>query len=46
MRDLRSLRTRYGFEVVRARKLELFCGRQNLAKSLDVALERAAQLLA
>ena len=32
--------------IVRARKLELFGGRQNLAKSLDVALERAAQLLA
>jgi SulP family sulfate permease len=31
--------------IVRARKLELFGGRQNLAKSLDVALERAAQVL-
>jgi len=32
--------------IVRARKLELFGGRRNLAKSLDVALERAAQVLA
>ena len=32
--------------IVRARKLELFGGRQNLAKTLDVALERARQLLA
>ena len=32
--------------IVRARKLELFGGRQNLAKTLDMALERARQLLA
>jgi sulfate permease, SulP family len=32
--------------IVRARKLELFGGRQNLAKTLDIALERARQLLA
>jgi hypothetical protein len=30
---------------VRARKLELFGGRQNLAKSLDIALQRARQIL-
>ena len=29
--------------IVRARKLELF-GRRNLAKSLDIALQRAAEL--
>ena len=32
--------------IVRARKLELFGGRQNLAKNLDIALERARQVLA
>ena len=32
--------------IVRARKLELFGGRQNLAKSLDIALDRARQVLA
>jgi len=31
--------------IVRARKLELFGGRQNLAKNLDIALERARQVL-
>ena len=31
--------------IVRARKLELFGGRQNLAKSLDIALDRARQVL-
>lgn len=31
--------------IVRARKLELFGGRQNLAKTLDIALERARQVL-
>jgi SulP family sulfate permease len=31
--------------IVRARKLELFGGRQNLAKSLDIALQRARQIL-
>jgi SulP family sulfate permease len=31
--------------IVRAGKLEVFGGRQNLAKSLDVALERAGQVL-
>ena len=31
--------------IVRAGKLELFGGRQNLAKSLDIALERANQIL-
>ena len=31
--------------IVRARKLELFGGRQNLAKSLEIALERARQIL-
>jgi sulfate permease, SulP family len=31
--------------IVRARKLEFFGGRQNLAKSLDIALERARQVL-
>jgi SulP family sulfate permease len=29
----------------RARKLELFGGRENLAKNLDTALERARQIL-
>ena len=32
--------------IVRARKLELFGGRENLAKNLDIALERARQVLA
>ncbi len=32
--------------IVRGRKLELFGGRQNLAKSLDIALDRARQVLA
>ena len=32
--------------LVRARKLEAFGGRENLAKTLDVALQRAQQLLA
>jgi len=31
--------------IVRAGKLEVFGGRQNLAKTLDIALERAGQLL-
>lgn len=31
--------------LVRARKLEAFGGRQNLAKTLDIALERARQVL-
>ncbi|HEX9493508.1 MAG TPA: STAS domain-containing protein, partial [Thermoanaerobaculia bacterium] len=31
--------------IVRARKLELFGGRQNLAKSLDIALDRARQVI-
>ncbi len=31
--------------IVRARKLDDFGGRQNLAKTLDIALERAGQLL-
>ncbi|MEO8033288.1 MAG: sulfate permease [Acidobacteriota bacterium] len=31
--------------IVRARKLDAFGGRPNLAKSLDVALERAGQIL-
>ena len=31
--------------IVRARKLELFGGRQNLAKNLDIALQRARQIL-
>jgi len=32
--------------IVRARKLEFFGGRENLAKNLDIALERARQVLA
>jgi SulP family sulfate permease len=32
--------------IVRARKLELFGGRQNLAKTLDIALARAREVLA
>ena len=32
--------------IVRARKLELLGGRENLAKTLDIALERARQVLA
>jgi SulP family sulfate permease len=31
--------------IVRAKKLEFFGGRENLAKSLDIALERARQVL-
>jgi SulP family sulfate permease len=31
--------------IVRARKLEFFGGRENLAKNLDIALERARQVL-
>jgi sulfate permease, SulP family len=31
--------------IVRARKLELFGGRKNLAKTLDIALDRARQVL-
>ena len=31
--------------IVRARKLELFGGRRNLAKTLDIALQRAQQVL-
>ena len=31
--------------IVRARKLELFGGRRNLAKSLDIALDRAREVL-
>jgi sulfate permease, SulP family len=31
--------------LVRARKLELFGGRQNLAKTLDIALDRAREVL-
>jgi SulP family sulfate permease len=32
--------------IVRARKLELFGGRRNLAKTLDIALERAREVMA
>src|SRR5437899_5618666 len=31
--------------IVRARKLDLFGGRENLAKTLDIALQRAKQIL-